>query len=254
MLSRPVNGVLGDGIDPSYRYATSRPDTREVHTGVEMPAAFGDPVHAAASGLVLVAGTDSKVQYGTWLNYYGNLVILEHHFEGYPVVYSLYAHLSQLDVSAGQAVQTGDIIGRVGASGAATGPHLHFEVRSGAPALENTRNPELWLLPHPSRGQPGGAIAGLVRDADGMPRAVDSIVIQPLDSAGQPQGLAAYIRTYDKKMGHGDDRWQENFALGDLPAGAYLVSFVDVGKVWKETITVQPGSVTRVSFRVQPGS
>lgn len=249
-LARPVHGVLGDGIDPSYRYATTRPDSKEVHTGVEMPAAFGDPVAAAAAGVVAVTGDDKTVQYGTWLNYYGNLVILEHRFDGYPAVYSLYAHLSEVLVSAGQEVQAGDVIGKVGASGAATGPHLHFEVRAGSLALENTRNPELWLIPHPSSAGAGGALAGRITGPDGLPRKVESISVQPLDASGQPAGLALYTRTYDKKFGHPDDLYAENFALGDLPPGPYLVSFVDAGRVWRETVAIQPESVTRVDFQV----
>ncbi len=250
-LSRPVNGVLGDAIDPTYRYASTRTGTTEVHTGVEMPAAFGQDVRAAAAGKVVAAGTDHDVQYGAWKDYYGSLVILEHEFPGYPKIYSLYAHLSSMAVTLGQKVAAGEIIAQVGASGAATGPHLHFEVRSTSTALKNIRNPELWLEPHVWAGQPGGAIAGLVTGFDGKPRKVESITIQPLDSAGQPFGLASYLATYDNKMGRGDDRWYENFALGDLAAGSYLVSFVDLGKVWRQNVTVQPGNVTRVAFRVE---
>jgi murein DD-endopeptidase MepM/ murein hydrolase activator NlpD len=246
-----VNGILGDGIDPSYRYASTRPGSPDVHTGVEMPAAFGQDVRAAADGKVVVAGTDHEVQYGVWKDYYGNLIILEHGFPGFPSIYSLYAHLSAIDVSVGQKVAAGEIIGQVGATGGATGPHLHFEVRSSSTALKNIRNPELWLQPHLFSGQPGGAIAGLVTGVNGRPRKVDSITVQPLDDNGQPSGLASYIKTYDPKLGRGDDLWMENFAVGDLPSGTYLVSFVDLGKVWRLTAEVTPGNVARLVFRVE---
>lgn len=250
-LARPVNSVLGDSIDPSYRFATAQTGTREVHTGVEMPAGFGTPVQAAAAGRVYVAGDDRDIQYGTWKDYYGNLIILEHTFEGFPPVYSLYAHLSKINVVPGQLVSAGEVIGEVGSSGAATGPHLHLEVRAGTAELDGIRNPELWLQPHSQDGVPGGAIAGSITGADGLPRKVELISVQRLDTAGQPTGLAAYIQTYDKKTGRGDDLWKENFALGDLPAGSFMVSFVDLGKVWRQNVQVQPGSVTRIRFKVE---
>jgi len=242
---------LGDAIDPTYRYATSRSGLREVHTGVEMPAAPGDPVYAAAAGKVIVAGSEHDIQYGTWKDYYGNLVILLHTFEGYPPVYSLYAHLSEFKVQAGQVVNPGEVIAWVGGTGAATGPHLHFEVRVGSIALGYTRNPELWLQPHVWAGLSGGAIAGLVTGPGGLPRKVESISIQPFASDGHPSGIAQYTQTYDPKMGHGDGLWKENFALGDLPVGRYQVAFVDLGKVRQQIVDVQPGSVTRLVFRVE---
>jgi murein DD-endopeptidase MepM/ murein hydrolase activator NlpD len=85
------------------------------HGGVDLRAAYGEPVASAAAGRVVFAG----VQGG-----YGRTVIVEHA----PGLQTRYAHLSQLEVAEGDAVGAGDEIGRVGRSGRATGPHLHFEV------------------------------------------------------------------------------------------------------------------------------
>jgi murein DD-endopeptidase MepM/ murein hydrolase activator NlpD len=86
------------------------------HKGVDIAAAYGQEVPAAAPGTVTFAG----VQGG-----YGNLVIVRH--DG--GAETRYAHLSQLDVQEGDEVKAGDVVGRVGQTGRATGPHLHFELR-----------------------------------------------------------------------------------------------------------------------------
>jgi murein DD-endopeptidase MepM/ murein hydrolase activator NlpD len=86
------------------------------HKGVDIAAAYGQEVPAAAAGTVTFAGTQGG---------YGNLVIVRH--EG--GAETRYAHLSQLDVHEGDQVRAGDVVGRVGQTGRATGPHLHFELR-----------------------------------------------------------------------------------------------------------------------------
>ena len=93
------------------------PRGNRFHAGVDYPAAIGAPVAASASGRVTFAGWSP----GGW----GYLVTIAH-TNG---VRSLYAHLSSVSVRVGQWVPLGRRIGRVGASGRATGPHLHFEVR-----------------------------------------------------------------------------------------------------------------------------
>ncbi len=94
------------------------------HSGIDLPAARGTPVSAAASGRVVWAGPMA----GGW----GKLVIIAHR-QG---VRSMYAHLSRTDVQVGEEVQTGDQVGRVGSTGDATGPHLHFEVRLRGAAVD----------------------------------------------------------------------------------------------------------------------
>jgi murein DD-endopeptidase MepM/ murein hydrolase activator NlpD len=85
------------------------------HSGLDIGAGHGAAVGAAAGGRVTSAG---------WQGGYGNCVRISH---GNGVT-TLYAHLSQINVSSGQSVSSGQIIGRVGSTGRSTGPHLHFEV------------------------------------------------------------------------------------------------------------------------------
>ncbi|MEU8706511.1 transglycosylase family protein [Streptomyces sp. NPDC048565] len=88
------------------------------HTGVDFPVPTGTSVKAVASGKVVSAG---------WAGAYGYEVVIRHG-DG---KYSQYAHLSALHVRAGQQVGSGQRIARSGTTGNSTGPHLHFEIRTG---------------------------------------------------------------------------------------------------------------------------
>lgn len=87
----------------------------EIHRGVDLAAATGTPVRAMASATVEFAGEMSG---------YGNVIILQH--DGH--TQTVYGHLSRIDVQRGARVKRGDVIGLSGATGNASGPHLHFEV------------------------------------------------------------------------------------------------------------------------------
>jgi murein DD-endopeptidase MepM/ murein hydrolase activator NlpD len=89
-----------------------------VHTGVDLSAPMGTPVHAAADGIV---------EHASWGGQYGNLVVIDHG-NG---MQTWYAHLSRFLVVPGQEIRRGDILGRSGATGRVTAPHLHYEVRVG---------------------------------------------------------------------------------------------------------------------------
>jgi murein DD-endopeptidase MepM/ murein hydrolase activator NlpD len=93
------------------------PRGNRFHSGIDYAGAMGTPVTAAASGRVTFAGWS----WGGW----GYLVTIAH-ARG---VRTMYSHLSRVGVRIGQQVAAGQRIGRIGASGQATGPHLHFEVR-----------------------------------------------------------------------------------------------------------------------------
>lgn len=91
------------------------------HTGLDFAAPTGTPIHAVADGVVRNAGLDI---YGAA---YGNLTDIEHG-NG---VHSWYAHQSEIDVHPGEVVKAGQVIGKVGATGNVTGPHVHLEIRKG---------------------------------------------------------------------------------------------------------------------------
>ena len=107
ILSAPVQGPTGD---------TFGPRGKRFHSGLDFRVPSGTPVTAAGSGLVVFAGQ----QTGGW----GKFVVVKHSSG----VRTLYAHLSRIDVKLGQRVSSGAMVGLVGATGGASGPHLHFEV------------------------------------------------------------------------------------------------------------------------------
>ena len=107
---RPVPGPIGDG------FGAPREGTRR-HAGIDFPVAHGTLVAAAGVGTTIFAGYNRAG--------YGNLVVIQHRL-GYT---SWYAHLSQVTSWVGERVSGGTRIGYVGATGYATGPNLHFEVR-----------------------------------------------------------------------------------------------------------------------------
>ena len=111
----PMEGKLGSGFGPRIHPIFG---TRRQHNGVDIGCVRSQPIWTAKSGKVIFAG---------WRDGYGNVVLMEH--EG-PVI-TVYAHQEELLVSKGTHLATGDVLGRCGSTGWATGPHLHFEVRTG---------------------------------------------------------------------------------------------------------------------------
>ncbi|MGB9803548.1 MAG: peptidoglycan DD-metalloendopeptidase family protein [Desulfofundulus sp.] len=97
-----------------------------LHTGMDIAAGTGTPVRAAESGRVTSAGWDGG--YGLAVDVY--------HGDG---VVTRYAHLSRVEVRVGQRVERGQLLGRVGSTGLATGPHLHFEVLVGGRPVDPAR-------------------------------------------------------------------------------------------------------------------
>lgn len=105
----PISGVFG-----SQRYYNGEP--RRPHYGVDVAAPTGTPIRAPAGGVVTLADPDMYFE--------GGLVFLDH---GQGVT-TLTMHMSRVDVKTGDRVEQGDIIGAVGGTGRATGPHLHWGI------------------------------------------------------------------------------------------------------------------------------
>jgi murein DD-endopeptidase MepM/ murein hydrolase activator NlpD len=104
------------------------------HSGQDFVVPTGTPVKAVHSGTVVTAG---------WGGAYGNNIVIKHG----PRTYTQYGHLSKLDVRVGQAVNTGQVIGKSGSTGNSTGPHLHFEART-APVYGYAVEPLQFLRSH----------------------------------------------------------------------------------------------------------
>ncbi|MFF3504544.1 M23 family metallopeptidase [Streptomyces sp. NPDC003247] len=91
----------------------------KLHTGIDF---------AAAQGAAVLAARDGQVVFAAMTKAYGNRVVVDHGSIDGKRLETTYSHLSALDVSVGQSVQTGTLLGRAGSTGLSTGPHLHFEV------------------------------------------------------------------------------------------------------------------------------
>ncbi|MBI5521250.1 MAG: peptidoglycan DD-metalloendopeptidase family protein [Desulfarculus sp.] len=111
----PVQGVVSSTFGEREHPITGE---ERAHNGLDLAAPAGTPVSAAKAGVVSFAGAAGD---------YGNLVIVDHPGGGS----TYYAHLQSTGVKAGQALKQGQDLGKVGSTGLATGPHLHFEVRDG---------------------------------------------------------------------------------------------------------------------------
>ncbi|MBI4516711.1 MAG: M23 family metallopeptidase [Deltaproteobacteria bacterium] len=120
---QPVNGIMSSAF--GMRRHPVFGDLRR-HDGEDIGAPTGAPVHATADGTVRRAGCAGD---------YGNLVEIDH---GGRYV-TRYAHLRDFAVTVGQKVRRGDVVGSVGQTGNATGPHLHYEVRAGNNAPRDPR-------------------------------------------------------------------------------------------------------------------
>lgn len=110
---RPVSGRISSPYGNRIHPVTGLPS---FHGGVDFAASYGTGIKATRSGEVIVKTYNSS---------YGNYIIIDH---GNGIA-SLYAHMSGFNVSIGQEVSQGSVIGFIGSTGSSTGPHLHFEIR-----------------------------------------------------------------------------------------------------------------------------
>lgn len=250
LLGFPIAPSGSNLIETSYRFGSTQSGDRIPHDGVEMINSEGTQVVATADGIVYFSGNDNSIQRGRFLDFYGNLIILEHHFDRYSEpVYTLYAHLSELDVNEGDRVSKGQLIGLVGASGAAFTNHLHFEVRVGNPFLENARNPELFLPLNPPDAQTEvGILIGSLKDQNGEHLPGVSVVIQHYQDAKLQMNNSIYIETYAQSIS-GDKNWTENFVVSNLPVGEYRVSAYADQYLLEEYITINPNAYTIVNLQ-----
>jgi hypothetical protein len=163
-------------------------------------------------------------------------------------LFTLYAHLSVIDVQQGDEVKVGEQIGEVGQSGAATGSHLHFEVRQGnGMDYFSTQNPELWLVPgRDERNLEYGTLMISIVDELSHYQFADLTVTRYPRFSDAPE-KAYYLETYVKEMAVG----VENAAMSGLQAGRYRIALKLNGHLYERWVEVKSGKLTQVVFVVK---
>jgi murein DD-endopeptidase MepM/ murein hydrolase activator NlpD len=255
----PVNRVSGNFLfgrpfafqhntywSREYSYGSTKRGQLQVHHGLDFSNPSGVAVLAVADGVVYYAGPDVGRMFGPRPDFYGILVVIEHPYmySTGQKIYTLYGHLRQEAVYTGQAVKAGQVIGYVGATGVALGPHLHFEVRVGDPeSYDATRNPELWLTPY----EGNGVVAGVVRDIYGNK-------LPGVQLELQAPGNNHLTFSYSGTRVNGDNRLGENFVFADISSGYYylIVKGADGGLAHRQLLYVWPGQVTFVEVFLMP--
>jgi murein DD-endopeptidase MepM/ murein hydrolase activator NlpD len=243
-----VNWPLAD-----YRYGGIFFAPNIVHTGVDIDAEDEAPIMAAGPGTVVWAGwglfseTPRNEQ-----DPYGLAVAIRHDF-GYndQELYTVYAHMSEVLAVVSQHVETGELIGLVGATGATTGPHVHFEVRLGLNSFHHTLNPELWIAPP----QGWGVLVGRVLDSDKKTMSHKEVYVKSEETK-----KTYVVKTYGSGGAiNPDPYYNENLVLGDLPAGIYKITISygnkedEIKKDQQTWVEIYPGQVTYFTFEGDNG-
>lgn len=125
----PTAGYLSSGFGVRLNPFASRDEAEGgfgFHSGLDITNVVGTPIQATANGVVQSAG---------WMDRYGYTVVLKHNED----LETVYGHMARWDVQVGQTVHRGDILGKMGQSGHATGVHLHYEVRLRGKPVNPTR-------------------------------------------------------------------------------------------------------------------
>ena len=248
-LERPIAPGDNQYIDQTYRYGSTMGGNFQQHQGVEFNNPDGTPVLAAGPGTVVYAGPAEA----------GALTVTIRHdttVQRDGVTYRLhstYYHNTSLDVRVGDRVRTGQRISRVGNTGRATNDHLHLELAASptdsiGAIVDSTQrfppyttNAELWVRPLPGTG----IVAGRVVDRGGRPVLQARIygLVKPMPR----ETPYSFAETYGDK-GHAHPLYGEHFAVGDVPAGRYVVGTEIEGRRVLREVTVAPGKVTWVLF------
>lgn len=250
-LARPfsTSGGIRDFVESAYPYGT-RALGLQPHHGVDIPNPFGTRVRAASSGIIYYAGDDlTDPIFGPQQNFYGNVIVIEHQLpipdsDGTLTIYTLYGHLSEIYVTAGEQVEQFQEIGEVGQAGVAIGPHLHLEVRINDPFdYTTTYNPNLWLQPW--RGY--GVLAGRVVLQGGDYLDNVEIEAQSIDTGRIYSTFTYYYDDLNR-----DPWFLENFVIPDLVEGEYEVRVKYQGRIaYRTTIMVRPEQTTVVHMIIE---
>ena len=219
-----------------------------LHNGVDVSEELGTPVLAVADGTVVTAGEDLVERFGWRCNWYGHLVVIKHDdiWQGQPV-YSLYGHVLNINVEVGQRIKRGEQVAEVGFGGAAKVRHLHFEIRVGQNDFFSTRNPLLWLQPAEGRG----VLAGRLVDPHGNPWQGVPIIAVPRSADLFERRTWSYLGDeYD--VANPDEQLAENFVIGDLKAGEYILYTSIQGVDYNVAVEIRPNQVNTIEIITEP--
>jgi murein DD-endopeptidase MepM/ murein hydrolase activator NlpD len=244
-FSRPIPSGEVNWANPNYRYGSTANGEESIHTGVDLGAQRATPVLAAARGEVVWVGYGLYRGVFDTSDPYGLAIAIKHDFGHLnQTLYTVYAHLQGTTVWKGQVVDRGEVIGEVGSTGHATGPHLHFEVRLGENRYFATRNPELWVVP----AEGWGVLAGKMLDSFGRPQSNFYFQVESIETGDIWEAWSYEVGTIIP-----DEIYQENFVIGDLPGGPYIVRTFFIGKVFETSLFLYPGQTNTVLFRGRHG-
>ncbi|MCB9446000.1 MAG: M23 family metallopeptidase [Ardenticatenaceae bacterium] len=247
-LAKPLPGGGRFLINQNFPYGYDLNGRLLLHNGVDSAEPLGTPVLAVGDGTVIVAQDDMDEWYGWRCDWYGHLVVIEldQTFARRPL-YALYGHVLNITVEAGQRVRTGEQVAEVGFGGAATAPHLHFELRVGTNEFGSTLNPMLWLNP----GETRGIIAGRLLDPEGRPwRGVGLSLIGEGEDASSGNTWS-YL---DDPLHYinPDPGYAENFVFADVKPGEYEIYTKVQGVEYQVLVTVEAGAVSTVEIVTEP--
>jgi hypothetical protein len=244
-LNRPIGVDSVNWPLPEYRYGYIESETDNPHTGVDIDAALHTPILAAADGKVVFTGYGLALGKGNKADPYGLAVVIRHDFsfEGQSIL-TVYAHMEKVLVEVGQYVTVGEPIGKIGITGNTSGPHVHFEVRLEKNGQYTVQNPELWMVPTIGNG----TLVGQFKDNYGYFLTSRTVLVK---SKSNTANWTVY--TYASQTLNNDSYYQENLALGDIPAGDYEVTFLNNFNFYKYSITISPGAITYITFTSNKG-
>ncbi|MCL4826625.1 MAG: M23 family metallopeptidase [Caldilinea sp.] len=246
-----VNTEYNRVAAPSYQFGSTAGGQYRPHHGLDIANRWGTPVQAGATGTVVFAGLDDPIPMGPYPNFYGNTVVIQLDRKlpvagGEIDAFVLYGHLSRVTVAQGQRVEPNDIVGEVGMTGIAIGPHLHVEMRVGENTYQNSVNPYLWLKPAPGEG----VVAVRLVTADGRSWPGARLTLARFENGRAVWGRL--IETYlDNENIIPNPSWGENGAMGDVPAGYYVLIGNVNGEAVRAEFFVREGQTTFVEIRTK---
>ncbi len=233
-MLRPVRPEDQNLKDQTYLYGSTMGGNFRQHQGNEYNAPEGTRLLAVDDGIIVYINKEI-----------GHSVLKCDRKEGEFFVYAHYHHQNQIIRKIGERVKKGVWIGSIGKKGNVTNEHLHFEVSLSTVDDSNkeshTRNPELWVVPLPGTG----TIVGILTDSDGNP--VPGARIYGVTKPIPTESPFSFAETYMDKV-HPDESYNENFVIGDVPEGEYILHSTVDGKSSIVDVHVRAGQITRVKM------